>query len=82
MTETPGRLADVSNPEAARATKPVRPAPSSVETSRAADSVPAAVGPFTVLPQQFGRYRIDKLLGKGMMGAVYLAHDVQLDRPV
>jgi serine/threonine protein kinase len=39
-------------------------------------------GPFTTLPRQFGRYRVEKLLGTGAMGAVYLAHDTQLARPV
>jgi serine/threonine protein kinase len=43
-------------------------------------------GPATLagadLPEQFGRYRVQKCLGRGSMGAVYLAVDTQLDRPV
>ncbi len=34
------------------------------------------------VPRKFGRYRIVKTLGQGAMGAVYLAHDTQLDRRV
>ena len=52
------------------------------ETAKATDSVPLAVGPFTVLPMRFGRYEVQKELGKGQMGAVYLAMDTELDRPV
>jgi len=36
----------------------------------------------TQFPAPFGRYQLLKLLGQGGMGAVYLAHDTQLDRPV
>jgi hypothetical protein len=40
-----------------------------------------AAGP-TRLPEVFGRYRIQRQIGQGGMGAVYLAHDTQLDRTV
>jgi len=34
------------------------------------------------IPDSFGRYAIQKVLGQGAMGAVYLAKDTQLDRDV
>ena len=35
-----------------------------------------------VPPQSFDEYRLIRLLGRGSMGSVYLAHDDVLDRPV
>jgi phosphoserine phosphatase RsbU/P len=34
------------------------------------------------MPQQIGRYAIERVLGQGAFGAVYLGHDGQLKRPV
>ncbi|MBS0202358.1 MAG: SUMF1/EgtB/PvdO family nonheme iron enzyme [Planctomycetes bacterium] len=82
MAESPKRPADVSRAEASSVDKPASPAALTGATARAADSVPLSAGPFPLLPMKFGRYRIEKMLGKGAMGAVYLAHDLQLERLV
>jgi eukaryotic-like serine/threonine-protein kinase len=40
------------------------------------------VRPSVPLPARIGRYAIQKLLGSGGFGRVYLGHDEELDRPV
>ena len=41
-----------------------------------------AAVPAESTPTQIGRYRIEKVIGMGGFGVVYLAHDEQLSRPV
>ncbi len=77
MTQPPAGQDEANRPQSSR----VKPA-SARGTAKPGDSVPLPTAPFPALPTDFGRYQVQKLLGRGQMGAVYLAHDRELERDV
>jgi serine/threonine protein kinase len=83
-TAAPALPAPLTAPAAVAATVDLGgPSRSRTATSPGAGSSGArAEGPGLVTGQQLGHFRIEKPLGAGGMGEVYLATDLALDRPV
>ena len=81
--EDPARPApaEAAPAPAADAAAPAPAAPPTAEPD-AAPKKPLPRPGSAALPKQIGGYRIDRLLGKGGMGTVFLAEQVSLHRPV
>jgi class 3 adenylate cyclase/tetratricopeptide (TPR) repeat protein len=72
----------VADPSATPAAAPAERLDATLYAAQGPPTMPAPETPTPPLPTVFGRYEVRRVLGSGGFGAVYLAHDAQLDRDV